>query len=86
MKKKYLPSIKKAVLTDVDSEIEATKGIEILEHGLGTNNKYYLLLRYGDKVEDSYLEIIQYDVKDVPEETVEEFSIKLEELKGAEEY
>ena len=43
MKKKYLPSIKKAVLTDVDSEIEATKWIEILEHGLGTNNKYYLL-------------------------------------------
>lgn len=86
MKKKYLPSIKKAVLTDVDSEIEATKWIEILEHGLGTNNKYYLLLRYEDKVEDSYLEIIQYDVKDVPEETVEDFSIKLEELKEAEEY
>lgn len=60
--------------------------MKILEHGLGTNNKYYLLLRYEDKVEDSYLEIIQYDVKDIPEETVEEFSIKLEELKEAEEY
>lgn len=82
MKTKFIPPIKKAVLTDVASEIEDTKGYEIIEHGLGTNNKYYLLL-----IIEEELEIIQYDVKDVPEETVEEFSSKLEELKkGAEEY
>jgi len=81
MEIKFLPSIKKAVLTDVASEIEDTKGYEIIEHGLGANNKYYLLL-----IIESELEIIQYNIEDVPEETVEEFSSKLEELKKAEEY
>lgn len=74
---KYIPSIKKAVLpSDVTSEVEEFKGTEIIEHGLGTNNKYYLLL-----IIEEELEIIQYDVKDVPEESVEEFSQKLEDLK-----
>lgn len=82
MKAKFLPSIKKAVLTDVTSEIEDTKDYKVIEHGLGTNNKYYLLI-----IVEEELEIIQYDIKEVPEETVEEFSSKLEELKkAAEEY
>ena len=72
MKAKFLPSIKKAVLTDVASEIEDIKGYEIIGHGLGTNNKnYYLLL-----IVEEELEIIQYDITGVPEEAVEEFSSK----------
>ena len=86
MKAKYFPSMKKAVLTDVAEEIEDTKGTEILEHGLGTNNKYYLLIRLPFEAEGTDLEIIQYDLTEVPEETVEEFSTKLEELKLAEEF
>jgi len=86
MKSKFFPSIKKAVLTDVAEEIEITEGYEIIEHGLGTNNKYYLLIRIEPNIEGTDLEIIEYDVKDVPEETVEEFSSKLEDLKRLAEY
>ncbi len=86
MKAKYFPSMKKAVLTDVASEIEDTKGTEILEHGLGNNNKYYLLIKLPFEVEGTDLEIIQYDLTEVPEETIEEFSTKLEELKKLAEY
>ena len=79
---KYIPSIKKAVLpSDVTSEVEEFKGTEIIEHGLGTNSKYYVLIRIEPNIEGTDLEIIQYDVKDVPEESVEEFSQKLEDLK-----
>lgn len=86
MKTKFFPSIKKAVLTDVAEEIEVTKGYEIIEHGLGNNNKYYLLIRIEANIEGTDLEIIEYDVKDVPEETVEEFSSELEDLKKLAEY
>ena len=79
---KYIPSLKKAVLpSDVASEVEEYKGTEILEHGLGNNKKYYILIRLEDNVEDSYLEIIQYDLTEVPEEAVVEFSEMLEDLK-----
>ena len=81
METKFLPSIKKAVLTDVNSEIKDSKGYKIIEHGLGADNNYYLLLIIEDE-----LEIIQYDLTDVPERTVEEFSTKLEELKELAEY
>lgn len=82
MEVKFIPPIKKAVLTDVASEIEDTKGYKIIEYGLGTNNKYYLLL-----IIEEELEIIEYNITDVPESIVEEFSSKLEELKNmAEEY
>ena len=83
MKAKYLPSLKKAVLPeDVASEVEEFKGTEIIEHGLGTNNKYYLLIRIEPNIEGTDLEIIQYNIADVPEEKVEEFSQKLEDLKN----
>lgn len=83
MKAKYLPSLKKAVLPeDVASEVEEFKGTEIIEHGLGNNNKYYLLIRIEPNIEGTDLEIIQYNIADVPEEKVEEFSQKLEDLKN----
>lgn len=81
MEAKYFPSIKKADFNDVASEIEILTDAEILEHGLGTNSKYYVLIRIEANIEGTDLEIIQYDLKDVPEETVEEFSSKLEDIK-----
>ena len=77
MKAKYFPSMKKTVLPeDITSEVEDIASNELLEHGLGTNFKYYVLIEV-----ESELEIIQYDVKGVPEETVEKFSEMLEDLK-----
>ena len=80
--KRYFPTIKKAVLpSDVASEVEELEGTEILEHGIGNNSKYYLLIRIEPNIEETDLEIIQYDIKGVPEEKVEEFSEMLEDLK-----
>ena len=77
MKARFIPPIKKAVLPkDITSEIEDIASNELIEHGLGTNNKYYVLINV-----ESELEIIQYNIKDVPEEIVEEFSEKLETIK-----
>ena len=78
MKAKFIPPIKKAVLPeDITSEIEDIASNELLEHGIGTNSKYYVLVKV-----ESELEIIQYNIEDVPEEIVEEFSEKLEDLKN----
>lgn len=76
--KKYLPSIKKAVLPeDISSEVEKLAATEeVLEHGAGTNSKYYVLVKVESK-----LEILQYDLTGVPEATVEKFSEMLDDLK-----
>lgn len=82
MKSKFIPPLKKAVLPeDINSEVENIAANEIIEHGLGNNSKYYILIRIETNKEGTDLEILEYDVKDVPEGAVEEFSKKLDDLK-----
>lgn len=78
MKSKYIPKLKKAVLPeDITSEVEKLATTEIIKHGTGTNSKnYYVLVKV-----ESELEIIQYDLTEVPEGIVENFSEMLEDLK-----
>ena len=77
MKSKFIPPLKKAVLPeDITSEVEKLAATEIIEHGAGTNSKYYVLVKV-----ESELEILQYDLTEVPEVTVKNFSEKLEDLK-----
>ena len=81
MNKKYFPTIKKAVLpADVTTELESLAAEEILEHGIGTDFKYYVLRRIEPTIEDSKVEIIQYDLKGVPEENIDKFITGLEEI------
>ena len=45
MKSKFIPPLKKAVLPeDITSEVEKLAATEIIEHGAGTNSKYYYVL------------------------------------------
>lgn len=77
MKSKFIPPIKKAVLPeDITSEVESLAAKEVVEHGAGNNSKYYVLVKV-----ESELEILQYNIKDVPEATVKKFSEMLEDLK-----
>ena len=45
MKSKFIPPLKKAVLPeDITSEVEKLAANEVVEHGAGTNSKYYYVL------------------------------------------
>ena len=78
MKSKFIPPLKKAVLPeDITSEVEKLAANEVVEHGAGTNSKYYYVLVNVE----SELKIIEYDLTEVPEGTVENFSEMLEDLK-----
>lgn len=77
MKNKFTPPLKKAVLPkDITSEVEKLAANEVVEHGAGNNSKYYVLVKV-----ESELEILQYNIKDVPEAAVKKFSEMLEDLK-----
>ena len=77
MKKKiFLPTIKKVDLPeDVISEVKLLAEKRILEHGIGTDFKYYILIEA-----DSKLEILQYDLKGVPEENINKLITELEKV------
>lgn len=77
MKEKFFPTIKKADLPeDVTSEVKLLAENEILEHGIGTDFKYYILLRLEGASEK--LEILQYDLNGVPEEKIDKLITELE--------
>ena len=71
MKKKvFLPTLKKLDLPEnVTSEVKLLAEKRILEHGRGTDFKYYILIEA-----DSKLEILQYDLKGVPEENIDKLN------------
>ena len=74
MKSKFIPPIKKKDFPeDITSEVKNLAATEIIEHGAGTNSKYYILIEVA-----SELEILQYDLKGVPEESIDKFITGLE--------
>ena len=76
MKKYFLPTIKKIDLPeDVTSEVEKVAENKILEHGIGTDFNYYILIEAESK-----LIILQYDLKEVPEKDIAKLITELEKV------
>ncbi len=74
MKSKFIPPIKKKDFPeDITSEVKNLAESKVLEHGIGTDFKYYILIEVA-----SELEILQYDLKGVPEESIDKFITGLE--------
>lgn len=77
MKKKvFPPTLKKVDLPEnITPEVKLLAEKRIVEHGIGTDFKYYVLLEA-----DSKLEIVQYDLKRVPEENIDKLITELEKV------